>query len=182
MGRGGAVHAFIAPLATRLIDRFAYGGRDVRAEVLEDVHGSVVDLCCGVGMSTKAGGVGIDTSPQMVAVAKSSQHATFHVANAEDFGSDDTYDVATLMFGLHEMPREARLTVIANAMRIAMCVVIVDIAAHYQPSKTMLSGEPYLPNYLEHIHSDVEASASDTWDISYAQLAPTLVMWNLTRT
>ena len=103
-GLGGAIHALLATVATRVIDHLAYGGRDVRAEVLEDVDGSVVDLCCGVGLSTKVGSVGVDTSPEMIAMAKTVGGADFRVGNAEDFGEDGEYDVATLMFGLHEMP------------------------------------------------------------------------------
>ena len=65
-------------------------------------------------------------------------------------------------------------------MRIALCVVIVDIAAHYQPSSSMLSGEPYVLDYLANIHSDIEL-VSDPWNVEFTQLTPTLSMWNLTR-
>ena len=116
---GGAVHAALAPLATRVIDYLAYGDRDVRTEILEDVEGEVVDLCCGVGLSTLAGTVGVDTSPEMLAVAKTMTDARFELGNAETFGATDAYDVATIMFGLHEMPQWARWRVISNAMRIA---------------------------------------------------------------
>jgi LPS O-antigen subunit length determinant protein (WzzB/FepE family) len=56
------------------------------------------------------------------------------------------------MFALHEMPRSAQIKVIQNAINIANKeVVIVDISPDYIPSNLMLSGEPYLPEYLKNI-------------------------------
>lgn len=83
VGFWGAVHAALAPLSTKLIDVLAYGGKDVRQmvrtnyasrcdsfvfahdlyslqvanELSQKVKSSkarVVDLCCGVGISTRA--------------------------------------------------------------------------------------------------------------------------------
>ena len=56
VGAGGGLHAARAPLATRVIDRVAYDGRDVRQEALDarvPRTATVVDLCCGVGTSTR---------------------------------------------------------------------------------------------------------------------------------
>ena len=54
VGMRGMLHALAAPMATRIIDILAYEGRDVRAELLQDIgeHETVVDLCCGTGLST----------------------------------------------------------------------------------------------------------------------------------
>jgi len=86
MGLGGAIHAAMAPFATFMIDVKAYGGQDVRKMISEELRvkidktgARVCDLCCGVGMSTRALGtafhdadliVGVDTSPEMISMAK----------------------------------------------------------------------------------------------------------------
>jgi ubiquinone/menaquinone biosynthesis C-methylase UbiE len=79
------VHASVAPLVTRLIDDKAYDGMDIRSEIARDLYKAVnttnayvLDLCCGVGMSTRALAsafqdaeyiCGVDTSPEMVDMA-----------------------------------------------------------------------------------------------------------------
>lgn len=83
-GPGGAFHAAMAPLATKIIDWKAYDGEDVRRSIAHELRGlvrgraRVVDLCCGVGMSTRAleaefadaeSVVGVDTSGEMLSVA-----------------------------------------------------------------------------------------------------------------
>ena len=80
------LHAACAPFATRLIDELAYEGQDVRSTIANDLRQAVnktnaciLDLCCGVGMSTRALAAafqdahfiyGIDTSPEMIAMAR----------------------------------------------------------------------------------------------------------------
>jgi hypothetical protein len=50
------------------------------------------------------------------------------------------------------MPNYAHLNIINNCKRIAKEeIIIVDISTKYTPSNIMLSGEPYLLNYLESI-------------------------------
>lgn len=81
----GGLHAALAPLATLLIDRAAYKGKNVRQTVCEGLRqhmgriSRVADLCSGVGISTRAlqGAfpdaqdiVGVDTSPEMTGMAK----------------------------------------------------------------------------------------------------------------
>ena len=86
----GGLHAFVAPFATRAIDDAAYEGEDVRTmisrQLSDDVlgaaksHGArICDLCSGVGISTRALQrafpnaetiVGVDTSPEMISMAK----------------------------------------------------------------------------------------------------------------
>mmetsp|Transcript_29905 Transcript_29905/g.72234 ORF Transcript_29905/g.72234 Transcript_29905/m.72234 type:complete len:341 (-) Transcript_29905:207-1229(-) len=86
MGFGGAVHAAMAPLATKMIDVKAYGGLDIRKDISHELRtlvnktgARVVDLCCGVGMSTRALEsafhdaefvVGLDTSHEMISMAQ----------------------------------------------------------------------------------------------------------------
>jgi len=82
----GGFHASAAPFATWLIDRLAYDGIDVRAVIANDLrdvvnktNAYIIDLCCGVGMSTRALAsafpdaefiCGIDTSPEMISMAR----------------------------------------------------------------------------------------------------------------
>lgn len=82
----GGLHAAVAPLFTKVIDISAYDGQPVREAIARDLrrivgksNARVVDLCCGVGISTRALQcsfsdaetlVGIDTSPQMISMAK----------------------------------------------------------------------------------------------------------------
>jgi len=87
-GLSGGVHAFLAPLATKIIDRAAYENIDVRSKVAEELRrkcvtktrARVLDLCSGVGMSTRALTsafndaelvLGIDSSPEMIQMARS---------------------------------------------------------------------------------------------------------------
>jgi SAM-dependent methyltransferase len=82
----GAIHAAMAPTSTRLIDLLAYNGVDIRAKVAQELAQSfrnskvrVLDIACGVGFSTRALRdafpkaelvVGIDTSPEMIQMAR----------------------------------------------------------------------------------------------------------------
>ncbi|CAB9512982.1 Demethylmenaquinone methyltransferase [Seminavis robusta] len=82
----GAVHAALAPISTKMIDNIAYEGVDIRGKVAEELStlyrkkkANVLDLCCGVGFSTRAlikafpdaeRIVGVDTSPEMLAMAR----------------------------------------------------------------------------------------------------------------
>jgi len=82
VGVGGFFHAAVAPLATKLIDVFAYNGADVRSLVAHDLRKKmnkrgvrIADLCCGVGISTRQLEsafpdaeliIGYDTSPEMI--------------------------------------------------------------------------------------------------------------------
>lgn len=170
IGLKGFCHAALAPLATNIIDRVSYGGLDVRKVVLEDlpVGQSVLDLCCGVGFSTAPGAHGVDTSPQMLSVARLRRpDATFSFGNAETFGERDSYDVVTVMFSTHEMPVEGRRRVLYNAMRVARrSVFVVDIHPTFSQTlkqkplagKSFLTGEPYVLDYLERMDYDVTSA------------------------
>lgn len=174
-GLGGYVHAIAAPHATRLIDRLAYGGQDVRARLWEEELAeaeSVVDLCCGTGTSTRPrDAVGVDTSPAMLWMARRRRrlpepfldNVTFVAGNAETWGATGSADAVTVCFALHEMPVAGRRKVLHNALRVARSkVVVMDITPQYTPSKLMLSGEPYLLDYLSNVHVDVAAAVDTT--------------------
>ena len=165
-GIGGKIHANLAYASTKIIDRFRYSGRDIRKEIYQpylDAEKSILDMCCGIGMSTPPGQIGIDTSVEMLKVARrrndisTDENATeFYWGNAETYRINKPIDVVTCMFAFHEMPNYAHIKVIQNALMIAKEeFVIVDIAPNYKqrkPPEIMLKGEPYLLNYLDSIN------------------------------
>lgn len=157
-GALGNLHAMTAPLMTRFIDRTVYGGRNVREEVYNSLDGSVLDMCCGTGFSTKPGSVGIDTSLEMLRFSKLfNPGSDYRYGNAETFGSNEEFDTVSIMFSFHEMPMDAHRNIIRNAIRVARKkVVLVDISRDYKPTTAMLSGEPYLLNYLDTFQSTID--------------------------
>ena len=153
-GPMGVLHAALAPTFTKIIDKKVYNGRNIREEVYNGIETkSILDLCCGVGFSTKPGTTGIDTSEEMLKFANFYNPGRQYLfGNAEDFGEDNQFDVVTCMFAFHEMPNSGHRKIIDNAIRISRKqVIIVDISTNYKPSKLMLAGEPYILNYLDTI-------------------------------
>lgn len=164
-GWKGALHASLALPATYLINSLSYGGEDVRRMAQEE-HvggGSVVDLGCGVGMSTREGGVGVDASEEMVRVGKKLfPGKELVVGNAEWFGEEGMCDVCTSFFLLHEAPPSARGRIVRNAARIAReKVVVLDISPDKMPSRWMLEGEPYLEGYLSSIEEEMRSLSQE---------------------
>lgn len=100
----GAVHAAVGAASTKIIDKVAYKGRDIRSVVANELKDRVLenkqdnstsirvlDMACGVGMSTRAlkkafDGIenvtiiGLDTSPEMVEM---SELLTVHESDLE---------------------------------------------------------------------------------------------------
>jgi ubiquinone/menaquinone biosynthesis C-methylase UbiE len=154
IGIGGKIHAELGVLFTKIIDNTAYNRIDIRSEIMEPYKSKkVIDLCCGTGLSTLENKLGIDTSNEMLNVARRyNKKSHFNYGNAETFGNYKEFDIATCFFSFHEMPNYAHLNIINNCKRIAKEeIIIVDISTKYTPSNIMLSGEPYLLNYLESI-------------------------------
>lgn len=167
----GRLHAAIAPFATKLIDCLSYKGMDIRAQIIDEIQqqyenehengGGVtwVDFCCGVGFSTPENSVGIDASPHMINAARRNHKSKiFEVENAETYGQDEQYDIVSIFFALHEIPHDARMRVIQNAERVARKkVILCDISPNKNPSRIMLSGEPYLLEYQKNIVHELKA-------------------------
>jgi ubiquinone/menaquinone biosynthesis C-methylase UbiE len=186
IGFGGRIHSIVAPYATKLIDEKCYNSVNIRQVILSNYNQEfynanermpkLIDLCCGTGASTWNNQLGIDTSSQMIAQAKKIQRqcSQFLEGNAEDYGKEDEFDAATIMFAFHEMPNYAHHKIINNAKRITTSdILIVDIDPKYRPSKLMLSGEPYLLNYKKTIHTLLEEH-----QFSYLEYIPNHVgMW-----
>jgi ubiquinone/menaquinone biosynthesis C-methylase UbiE len=163
IGLGGHIHSLLAPYTTKLIDDKCYNSVNIRQSILSNYNQDfyknherlpkLIDLCCGTGSSTYCGQLGIDSSQQMLSVAKAKAKAKlsatqFIKGNAENYGQHQEFDTATLMFAFHEMPNYAHHKIIKNTKRITKHdILILDISPNYSPSKLMLSGEPYLLNY-----------------------------------
>jgi ubiquinone/menaquinone biosynthesis C-methylase UbiE len=175
VGLGGQLHSLLAPYATTMIDNKCYNSVNIRQYILskynQDFYKNheklpkIIDLCCGTGTSTAPNQLGIDTSEHMISKAKLNQakknqlslkthtHTQFLIGNAENYGQQDEFDTATIMFAFHEMPNYAHHKIIKNAKKITKHdIIIMDIDPSYSPSKLMLSGEPYLLNYKNTIH------------------------------
>ena len=169
IGLGGRIHALLAPHATKMIDDKCYNSINIRHKILSNYNQEfykkyeklpkLIDLCCGTGTSTCINQLGIDTSEAMLSKAKNIKQSLktntqFLKGNAENYGQQDEFDTATLMFAFHEMPNYAHHKIIKNAKKITThAIIIVDIDPSYRPSKLMLSGEPYLLNYKNTIHN-----------------------------
>jgi SAM-dependent methyltransferase len=172
IGIGGWFHAEISPFVTKIIDIIRYNNNDIRKLLIKNYisfyknefgkNPKILDLCCGIGVSTESNQTGIDTSSQMIEKAKKIRNSKnyhlhkgkklftkFKIGNAENFGNNKEYDCTTIMFALHEMPHEAHIKVIENCFRITRNnIIFMDISPSYNPSEIMISGEPYLNDYL----------------------------------
>lgn len=191
----GGLHAAMAPLVTMLIDNAAYDGENVRDKIarhLRSIVGkegaNVVDLCCGVGISTRALRkafsdantiIGVDTSKEMIAMAEVlstdnlvskafSSHdpnlvgacdASYVIGNAEQTDLPDaSFDLVTIMYAFHEAPYLGRCRMLREAQRLLApggVLAVIDISPTYQPSPTMLAGEPYVLEYKKNIHNQM---------------------------
>jgi SAM-dependent methyltransferase len=178
IGLGGRIHSLLAPYATTMIDNKCYNSVNIRQLILSKYNQEfyknheklpkIIDLCCGTGTSTYTNQLGIDTSEAMISEAITSKakininininiNTKFKIGNAENYGQPQEFDTATLMFAFHEMPNYAHHKIIKNAKKITKHdIIIVDINPTYNPSKLMLSGEPYLLNYKSTIHNILE--------------------------
>ena len=172
VGPLGRVHARGARAATWVIDQLAYAGVNMRREVAQqmatryDEGTRLLEVGCGVGTLTREleemqtfDIVAVDTSQEMLDRARKDVNCTFLQKNGVDF--EGTVDVSILCMVMHEMPQVAHRDMLAHLLRITTTAVwIVDIDPGYTPSPAMLSGEPYVPQYLETIESTIDAHAT----------------------
>ena len=156
----GKLHAEIAPIFIGMTDRIIYN-ENIRQRVIDQIgpNKSVLDIGCGVGISTSnsQGSMGIDTSKPMIEKArKLFPKKKFAVEHGEHWGGTKDFDIVSSMFCFHEIPQESRKKMIKNFMNYAReKIIIVDISPNYKPNEQMLSGEPYLTDYLENICDDL---------------------------
>lgn len=94
------------------------------------------------------------------------------------------FDLVTVMYGFHEAPRLGRYNILREAHRVLQTggtLAIVDISPDYQPSKTMLAGEPYVLEYQKNIMKQLKSMPGFS-DFEYHNVVNGHVgMWLLTR-
>jgi ubiquinone/menaquinone biosynthesis C-methylase UbiE len=154
-----------------LIDLAAYDGRNIRVDIIKNLKIEkpkfVADFCSGTGTSTEALRecfkdavvTGVDTSREMLRVAKFfTKNINYLEDNAETVELETKQDLIAIMFSLHEIPQEFRIIILENIKKNLKDdgkMLIVDIDTSYIPSESMLSGEPYVQDYLKNIDNDV---------------------------
>jgi SAM-dependent methyltransferase len=161
-GALGSVHSLIAPVFTLYTDTTIYG-RNLRKEIV-DMQGAdktILDVGCGTGFSTSAtlGSKGLDVSKEMLSTAKAIfPNKDFEQGHIEEWVPDKQYDIVTMMFLFHEVPQEHRINIIEKLKLIAReKILVVDISPNYSPSELMLTGEPYINDYLKNIRDDLSS-------------------------
>ena len=146
----------------------------------------ILDIGCSVGISTQylhqyysqkqntpIHTVGLDLSPYMLAVAKKrdlEQNITWVHGKAEatEF-PDNSFDIVTLQFVLHELPRYATLEIFQEVLRIlrpggVMAIIDIDPASAAVQNMSsvkftlMKSTEPWIDDYFTF---DVEAAIQE---------------------
>ena len=143
----------------------------------------ILDIGCSVGVSTlalsqfypQATTIGLDLSPHMLSVAKLRdtqgeitewRHAKAEATNFED----KSFDLVTLQFVIHELPRQATVEIFQEVYRILNsggCIALVDnnpkspVIQNLPPAlfTLMKSTEPWSDDYYTF---DVETALQDT--------------------
>lgn len=168
----GQAHAQGAWFATWLIDQLAYKRINIRREFAQllaqkyENGTKLVEIGCGVGTLTRElerthtfDIVGVDTSREMLANAKRHVRCPLLCFNGVDY--KETVDVSVICMVMHEMPPCGHRQMLSNLLDISTDVWLVDIDPDYEPSLTMLSGEPYVPDYLATIEETVDSIAQE---------------------
>ena len=117
-------------------DRLRNSFHQVLAEYRADTVTDILDIGCSVGISTLAlhryysqrqntpvKTIGLDLSPHMLAVAKARDEqqeiAQWLHAKGEETGlADNSFDLVTLQFVIHELPRQATKAIFREILRI----------------------------------------------------------------
>ena len=197
-GLGGRLHAAVAGFATDVIDFAAYSNKPLRPLLAEHIAqsrpgGRVVDVGCGVGTLTRELAkremdvVGIDASEEMIDVAKrDNPDVRFRVKNAADLGTEDACDVAVACMLAHELPTAGHYELIGNMIDATRErrgeVWIADICPAYEPSDLMLSGEPYVLNYLSQFQQTVKTVCNAWLSLHVYDIVPDRVtVYRITR-
>jgi len=161
IGFGGTVHSLIAYPFTKAIDMNVYNGVNIRKKINNRFikKDNVLDLCCGIGMSTKY--YGIDSSPEMIRMAQilnyRNKQKKFIIADVENYIPPIKFEHCTIMFAFHEIPEYARINILKNTINniVTKSIIIVDIATNYTPHNLMLLGEPFILEYQSNIDKNI---------------------------
>jgi ubiquinone/menaquinone biosynthesis C-methylase UbiE len=95
-----------------------------------------------------------------------------------------SFDLVTIMYAFHEAPEYGRYLMLREARRLLSkggTLVVVDICPTYEPSPTMLAGEPFVLEYKETIQDQMRAlKGFADFDVK-SVVQGHVVMWTLTR-
>jgi ubiquinone/menaquinone biosynthesis C-methylase UbiE len=84
---------------------------------------------------------------------------SYVIGNAEQtYLPDASFDLVTIMYAFHEAPYLGRYRMLCEARRLLApggTLAVIDISPKYEPSTTMLAGEPYVLEYKKNIHSQM---------------------------
>jgi ubiquinone/menaquinone biosynthesis C-methylase UbiE len=128
------------PIYHRLLDPQLSEARQVTVDLIAD-GSSVLDIGCGTGQLCFAlreqkhcRVVGLDLSLRMLEFARKTnpfQDVMFAHKDATDLSAyaDRSFDYATLLMLLHELPGPYQVRVFKEAMRVAARIIIIDSAA-----------------------------------------------------
>ena len=109
----------------------------------------------------------------------------FLQGNAENTSLPDaSFDLVTVMWAFHEAPLQGRDRIIKEARRLLSpggILAVVDISSDYVPSKTMLQGEPYVQEYQQNIHNQLQHIHGFKTPQFRSIVDNHLSMWTLTR-
>jgi ubiquinone/menaquinone biosynthesis C-methylase UbiE len=131
---------FYGPIYHRLFDPQLAEARQVAFDLIDE-GSSVLDIGCGTGLLCIAlrerkncRVVGIDLSLRMLEFARKTSpfpDVTFVHEDATDLSaySDRSFDYATLLMLIHELPKPQQVRVLDEALRVAGRIIIIDAAA-----------------------------------------------------
>ena len=168
--------------------RFRSSFHQVLADYAPKTVRDILDIGCSIGISTlnlhhyyqshqnePVRTIGLDLSPYMLTVAKirdtDAEIAEWKHANAENTGlPDGSFDLITLQFVLHELPRQATQRIFREVLRLLRPQGCLAIADNDPKSKViqnrppvlftlMKSTEPWTDDYFTF---DVEAALQAT--------------------
>ena len=163
-GRTPRSRFYDGSLYARLFDPFASALHGIVAEHVDE-GARVLDVGCGTGnlaliMAARAAEVvGVELSPAMVDFAtrrlarNASNNVSFVLGDVTTVFADHpghSFDMATVVLALHEMPAETRVPVLLEVSRLATTVLCVDFRA---PMPRNLAG---LRNRLAEVTAGVE--------------------------
>lgn len=178
VGPLGWLHANMAWTATRIIDKVAYDGVDIRLQIAEslaethDRDSAILEVGCGAGTLTKPLAnhfdslIAFDTSAEMLRVAKKvcGKDVDFRLANGVHARLFDV-DVCITSFLMHELPSNAHVSLLSSMVdsieKKNGTVYIIDIDPTYTPSMSMESGEPFVHDYLENFDKTILSVVKD---------------------
>ncbi len=137
-------HFYDGAIYGQIVERGLDGLYDrVAAHLRERGARRVLDACCGVGgLSVRLGRAGVDVlgvdlSPRNVRYAQRRGrraglgNVEFALRDVTALGdhADASFDTATVLMALHEMPQAERLGALRELSRVAARVVVVDFTA-----------------------------------------------------